>query len=414
MIFRTKPILLCRLCRHSDLEKVLHLQPTPVGDLYRPPEFSKDPLPLLDLDLFQCRKCCHVQLGLLVDPEDLYGSYIYTTSSSSGLREHFSRYAEELITKLQLAPGDLILEMGSNDGTLLSFLQAGGMKVLGIDPAKDIAAKATANGILTWNHFFSKELAPQIKAEFGKAKVFIANNVMANVTDPFAIVEGIVELLDDDGVFVFETGYLKHLAEDCVFDNIHHEHIDYYSVAPLVTFFAQFNLQIFDVQESTSKGSSIRVFVQQKSGKRPIQAVVQDLVEREKSLEYGTPSPYQRLQNRLETTKRELHRLLNQYHADGYSVAGYGAAIGVTTMLFHFELSGLISQLIDDNPVRHGLLSPGLNLPVVSSRILEGPNAPQVVAILSWRYAGQIMQRNAAYSQQGGKFLRILPQIELV
>jgi SAM-dependent methyltransferase len=403
----------CRLCHGSQLTRVLSLAPTPVGDLYLPAEKHPEALESFPLDVAQCETCGHVQLESIPDLGCLYTDYIYTTSSSLGLADHFARYAKNVCDKLSLAKGSLVVDMGSNDGTLLKAFKALGMKVIGIDPAREIAAKATQEGVFTYNAFFSKELAQKIRQEHGPASVFIANNVMANVPDPSFILEGIQELLPSDGVFVFETGYLRYIAEDCVFDNIYHEHIDYYSIKPLVAFFERFKMRLFDVEVTESKGSSIRCFVQGPTAAHAISPQIDALLQRETEKGYATPAPYEQLAKRLAETKRQLHELLTDMKAQGKKVAGYGAAIGTTTILYHFDLDGLIPQLIDDNPVRQGRLSPGLALPVVGSEVLEGPDAPDAVVILAWRYAEPIMKRNAAYRERGGKFIKILPTLEV-
>ena len=409
----TTEIKQCRLCGGPHFVKVLALAPTPVGDLYLPADKHPEALPAFPLDVYQCESCGHVQLKHVVDPEYLYTDYIYTTGSSLGLADHFRRYAGNVCDKLKLPTGSLVFEMGSNDGTLLAAFKARGMKVIGIDPARDIAAQATRNGIPTLNAFFSRELAQRIREEHGPASVFIANNVMANVPDPAAILQGILELLADDGVFIFETGYLRYLAEDCVFDNIYHEHIDYYSVKPLAAFFERFKVQLFDVEETASKGSSIRGYVQRQTSTRAPSPQLNALLQREAEMGYGTPAPYLRLSARLSETKRQLRECLIDLRRQGKRVAGYGASVGVTTVLYYFDLKGLIDQLIDDNPVRQGLFSPGLALPVVGPKILEGPDAPDAVVILAWRYAGPIMEKNAGFRQRGGKFIQFLPQFEI-
>jgi hypothetical protein len=172
-------------------------------------------------------------------------------------------------------------------------------------------------------------------------------------------------------------------------------------------------MRLFDVEVTESKGSSIRCFVQGPTAAHAISPQIDALLQRETEKGYATPAPYEQLAKRLAETKRQLHELLTDMKAQGKKVAGYGAAIGTTTILYHFDLDGLIPQLIDDNPVRQGRLSPGLALPVVGSEVLEGPDAPDAVVILAWRYAEPIMKRNAAYRELGGKFIKILPTLEV-
>ena len=211
----------CRLCGESKLRAVLPLHPTPVGDLYLPKNQNPEKLECFPLDVYQCASCGHVQLKAIVDPEYLYSDYIYTTSSSLGLAEHFQSYATRTVRKLEMRPGSLVVEIGSNDGTMLRGFQREGMKVIGVDPATEIAAKATQTGVPTIHGFFSVETAKKIVKMHGKADLFVANNVLANVPCPRDIFLGVLELLKTDGVIIFETGYLKYLAEDCVFDNIY-------------------------------------------------------------------------------------------------------------------------------------------------------------------------------------------------
>lgn len=402
----------CRLCGCESLVKVIPLEPTPVGDLYLPAAKHPEELESFPLDVYQCGSCGHVQLRAVVDPEYLYTDYIYTTSSSLGLPEHFRAYAETVCGKLSLHPGGLVVEIGSNDGTMLRGFQQQGMKVAGVDPAREIAARATEQGVPTINDFFTADVARKIAAENGLADLFIANNVLANVPSPRDIFLGAMELLAADGVIVFETGYLRYLAEDCVFDNIYHEHIDYYSIRPLIVFFEGLGLQLFDVDISDSKGSSIRCYVQRQSGKRPISPVVAELCDREISKGYETPAPYESLSKKLAETKAELHRILGGLKAEGKTVAGFGASVGVTTVLYHFELTGLVDYLLDDNTTRQGLLSPGLGLEVKSPAVLSSPDRPDVVLLLAWRYADPITKKHAGYAANGGRFLKMLPVVE--
>jgi hypothetical protein len=402
----------CRLCGESKLRVVLPLRPTPVGDLYLPKNQKPEKLESFPLDVYQCASCGHVQLKAIVDPEYLYTDYIYTTSSSLGLAEHFQSYATRTVRKLEMRPGSLVVEIGSNDGTMLRGFQREGMKVVGVDPATEIAAKATQAGVPTINGFFSVEMAKKIVKMHGKADLFVANNVLANVPCPRDIFLGVLEFLKTDGVIIFETGYLKYLAEGCVFDNIYHEHIDYYSIQPLISFFKSLGLELFDVDVSDSKGSSIRCYVQREGGEHPIGAGINELCHREREIEYATIEPYKRLSVHLENTKKQLHKILKPLKDHGKVVAGFGASVGVTTMLYHFELEGIVDYLLDDNPVRQGRFSPGMALEVKSPEILATENRPDIVLLLAWRYAGPIIQKHAKlYQNQGGQFLQLLPTV---
>lgn len=404
----------CRLCDSKDLLPVFSLQPTPVGDYYMPKASHPEKLERYPLNVFLCKKCGHSQLDALVDPGEIYSKYLYTTSVSLGLAEHFVTYADTVCKKLNLAANSLVVDIGSNDGTLLRAFKQKGMRVLGVDPAKAIAERATASGIPTINAFFDPTVAATIRREHGGAALVIANNVVANVPNPSEFVRGVSVLLSEQGHFVWETGYVKYLTEGLVFDNIHHEHIDYYAVRPLIEFYRKLGLALFDVEVSNSKGSSIRCYVARASVKRAVSPSVRSLIAHEEAQGYFTPAPYRRLTQKLEATRTELHRLITEWRKQGKTVAGYGAAIGVTTVLYQFDLGGLIDVLVDDNPVRNGLCSPGYAIPVTDSGKLSAGDRPDYVLILAWRYSDPIIARNADFLEKGGSFVRILPEIEIV
>jgi len=404
----------CRLCDSKDLLPVFSLQPTPVGDYYMPKASHPEKLERYPLNVFLCKKCGHSQLDALVDPGEIYSKYLYTTSVSLGLAEHFVSYADTVCKKLNLAPNSLVVDIGSNDGTLLRAFRQKGMRVLGVDPAKAIAERATASGIPTINAFFDPEIAAKIRREHGGAALVIANNVVANVPHPTEFVRGVSVLLSEQGHFVWETGYVKYLTEGLVFDNIHHEHIDYYAVRPQIEFYRKLGLALFDVEVSHSKGSSIRCYVARASVKRTVSPAVRNLIAHEEAQGYFTAAPYRRLTQKLEATRAELHRLITGWRKQGKTVAGYGAAIGVTTVLYQFDLGELIDVLVDDNPVRAGLHSPGYAIPVTGPEKLSAADRPDYVVILAWRYTDPITARNADYLAKGGTFVRILPEIEII
>jgi SAM-dependent methyltransferase len=404
----------CRLCGSDRLENVLPLRPTPIGDWYLPAGQNPGSLETHPLDLNLCQSCGHAQLSALVDPGEIYSNYLYTTAVSLGLTDHFREYADTVCRKLNLSANSLVVDIGSNDGTLLRVFQQKGMRVVGVDPAREIARRATESGIPTINAFFTPELAAQIVQSHGRAALVIANNVVANVPDPVDFFTGVGSLLADNGHFVWETGYVRYLTEGCVFDNIHHEHIDYYAVRPLTQFYQRFGFVLQDVEVSTSKGSSIRSYVARASTRPTITPAVAEVLAHEEAADYFSPAPFARLALKLDASREKLHALLKDWHAAGKSVAGYGAAIGTTTVLYHFELGTHLCCLIDDNPVRHGLLSPGYALPVEKPTRLTSPERPDYTLILAWRYAEPIIARNKDYLQSGGRFVRILPEIEVI
>ena len=365
------------------------------------------------LDLYLCLECGHVQLLDVVDPDLLFGNYIYTTSISLGLVEHFRRYAEEVAQKFSLAGNSLALDIGSNDGTLLKFFKEKGLRVLGIDPAVRIAQQATEAGIETIPAFFTRELAMKIRNSHGQAALITANNVFAHSDNLPDMADGIRELLAGDGIFVFEVSYLVDIIEKLLFDTVYHEHLCYHSIKPLDHFFRAHDLELIDVHRMGSKGGSIRAFVQRRGGPRPVQPIVSELLALEAKMGLDKPDIFARFSEKLDRIKGELHELLGRLKQEKKTIAGYGASATVTTLLYKFELGKHLDFVVDDNVSRHGMFSPGQHLPVYPPQALQERGAHYAV-ILAWQYAEPILKKNEAFMQQGGRFIVPLPTVRVI
>ena len=274
----------CRLCGGKDLTLALKLAPSPLPDAYVPVEDADKPQPLFPLNLFLCRGCGFSQLLDVVLPGAIYTYYLYETKSSLGLVDHFKQYADEVLDRIQPARGSLVVDIGSNDGTLLSFFKKRGRRVLGIDPAVEIARKATGSGLETLPALFTFELSQRIKREWGPATIITANNLFANVDDLTDLTRGIRELLAPDGVFIFESSYCVDMIQNMIFDFIYHEHLSYFSVKPLNTFFHEQGMEIIDIQRISTKGGSLRYTVQLAGGPRAVSGSVAEFIELERRM----------------------------------------------------------------------------------------------------------------------------------
>jgi SAM-dependent methyltransferase len=404
----------CRLCEGGNLQLVLPIAASPIGDAYVTADKLHEEQALYPLDLYLCMDCAHVQNLDVVDPEILFRDYIYVTSSSLGLVEHYRRYSDEVSSRLGVTPGSLVVEIGSNDGSLLQFFKALGMRVVGIDPARRIADEATAKGIPTLPEFFSSALARDIRTKHGPAAIVAANNVFAHADDLADIVRGVRVLLDEDGVFVFEVSYLVDIVDRFLFDTVYHEHVCYHSIVPLERFLKRLGMQLFDVQRISSKGGSIRCFSQRlPEGKRPTSPIVGELSGLELERGFGKPEVYRAYGAAIEQRKRALHELIDSGRAAGKTVAGYGASTTVTTLTWHFALMDKLEFLVDDNPRKQGLYSPGCHTPVIASEELY-TRRPDYVVVLAWNYAEAIIKRHQRFIAEGGCFVVPLPELRVV
>jgi SAM-dependent methyltransferase len=404
----------CRLCGSASLERVLPIRPSPIGDAFVTAERKTEPQDIYPLDCYLCLGCGHLQNLDVVDPDVLFRDYTYRTSVSLGLVEHFKRYARSVVEGLGIPQGSLVVEIGSNDGSLLKAFKSEGMRVQGIDPARNIAASATQDGVPTIPDFFTSRLATTIKAEQGSAAVFCANNVFAHIDDMSDVVDGIRLLLADDGAFVFEVSYIVDMIDNMVFDTIYHEHVSHHALIPLETFLDRHDMTLFHVARTGTKGGSIRAFAQPRSTrKRPRSAELSALIAEEERRGITEPQIYRDWFNAIESRKRKVLDLLDHAIAEGKTVAAYGASTTTTTLLYHFELEKRISFIVDDNPLKQGRFSPGAHIPVLPSSEL-GTKRPDIVVILAWIYAEPILKRNQAYLETGGRFLIPLPEPQMI
>ena len=410
-IYRTRKN--CRLCGRDRLELVLKITPTPPANAFvseKELDLSQKCYPL---DLFQCVHCGHVQLLDVLDPRKLFENYVYVSGTSPVFVRHFDHYAEDIISGFEIPSGSFVLDVGSNDGTMLRAFQKKGMRVLGIDPATGIAQQTTESGIETLPMFFTDELAEQIRCERGPMAVITANNVFAHADDLTGFTKGIRKLLKDDGIFVFEVSYLVDVFEKTLFDTIYHEHLSYHTIGPLTQFFSEQGLELFDAARVNTHGGSIRVFVQHDGGFRKTTPSVSELVMLEQRLGLDEPETFKLFGSKIDKLGRELHELLQDLKKRGKRIVGYGAPAKATTLMYHFNInSKLIDYIVDDNPIKQDLYTPGLHIPVLPSSSL-GEETPDFILILAWNFAEPIMENLQDFSENGGKFIIPIPEIKI-
>ena len=330
----------CRLCENNKLEKVIELTPTPPGNYVLRADEIEEPRPSYPLEVYFCNNCTHLQLGHVVDPKILFQRrYTYVSSTSPVFVAHLQEYAAAMIKRFSLGKGGLIADIGSNDGTCLRFFKAAGFEVLGIDPATDIARKASEEGIETIPDFFGFEKARHLRKQRGPAKLITSHNVLAHIDDLSDIIKGVEHWLSDDGLFVMEVGYLVDVYQKVWFDTIYHEHLDYHTLAPLLGFLARHNLEVIEVERIAPQGGSIRVISQKQGGPYHPNASVENLLVLERSLKMDEPETFRSYNERINEVRDDLGTLLIDLKQQGYSIAGYGAPTKATTMLMHFGLS---------------------------------------------------------------------------
>jgi SAM-dependent methyltransferase len=397
------------LCHSPKIALALPLATSAVGNDYFPTPRRQE---TYSLSLYLCHDCGNVQIEDIVNPDVLFRSYTYSTQSSLGLVKHFQHYAAEVARRSGAAAGALVLDIGSNDGSLLAAFKTMGYRVLGVDPATEIAERATAAGIETLPEYFTSGLAAEIAGQHGKAAIITANNVFAHSDKLPDMADGIRALLTPDGIFTFEVSYLLDIVQKMLFDTVYHEHLCYHSIRSLEAFFRRHGLELIGVERIPTKGGSLRGTVQLAGGPRPTSPAVAQLIEWEMILRLHEPESFAAFARRIDRAKEEFVSLLDRLRARGKRIAGYGASPTVTTLLNQFDLAGRIDFLVDDNPVKQNTYSPGQHIPVYLSDALY-ERGTDVVAVLAWNYAQPIMAKHQAFAERGGHFLVPLPLLHV-
>jgi len=394
------PIESCQVCGHAPLDYVLSLgymppvnQMVPVGQVPRQ-------LPWFPTTLLHCRNCELVQLGLAVDPVIIFPpEYPYTSGTTKLLRDNFADLQRESAAMLGLGEQDLVIDIGSNDGTLLSNFQKGGQRVLGIEPT-DVGDIANERGIPTIKRYFGPEVAREVKREYGPASMVTAANCFAHIEDVHAIVDGVVEMLKDDGVFVTESHYLIPLLETLQYDTIYHEHLRYYSLTSLKHLFEMHGLEVFHARPIPSHGGSIRVYAARHGAH-----TVQDTVRRMLSAEPRGEVMVKRLagfRRDVILSKLRLLSMLRELKEKGARVAGISAPSRASTLVNYVGLDeGLIDYVCEiPGSLKIGKCMPGTQIPVVDEAKLYS-DQPDCAVIFSWHIADELAPKLKAKGFRG-------------
>ncbi len=417
----------CRLCG-GGIVRILDLGPTPPANEFVSKGVAESGVEqdVFPLYLSACRKCGHVQLPVVVDPKRLFNNYVYVSGTSPVFVDHFRRYAASMIERFGLVPGDLVVDVGSNDGTLLSFFKEAGMRVVGIDPAVSIAADATARGIPTIPDFLTEDVAARVVVENGPAKLVTANNVFAHADNLHEVARSCRAMLAPGGVFSFEVSYFPSVVDGTLFDTVYHEHTSYHHLSPLIQFLQTEKLSVFDAELVPTHGGSIRVLSDCWDGsRRPLSSRASEVLDAEVrggytasilstvSGSYPLANPLEKLDVNIQRMLTGLKRLLLDACSRGKTVAGFGAPAKVTTLMHRFQLGREdIDFIVDDSPLKQGLYTPGKYIPVLPSSALY-ERRPDYVIVLAWNFAEPIMRSHKRFSDEGGKFIVPIPQLKV-
>lgn len=403
----------CRLCEGRNLELVLQLGSTPIGADYMPAERLSQVQETCPINLYLCLDCGYAGLNDVVAPEAMFDDSAELTSMSLGVIENLQELAKATVDRLSLPKNSLIVDIGSNDGTLLKAYQDLGMRVLGVEPAVFAANAAVKAGVPTMNAYFNSASAQSIKDEWGQASVISANRVLANIDDMSDLIKAIRILLAPEGTLAFETGYLVDIVDKDLFDTIYHEHLGYDTAKAFDNYFRRHGMEMTDIERIPLKGGSLRGMVQMAGGPNKISDSVTKLIDFEVNLGVDRPPYFKAFSNRLEKAKSELSELMSDLKSKGKTVAGYGASVGSTTEIYYFDIGEDLTFLADDDPRNQNLFSPGHHIQVLPSQAIY-EQKPDYVLILAWRYVDPIVKKHQEFLDQGGHFIVPMPELNII
>ena len=402
----------CRLCDHSILEKVVKLKPIPLAEKYTTLEESPDHS-VYPIDLYMCRNCGHVQLLDVINSDTLWENYTYHSAQTKGIVDHFKEISASIIEKNQPNKGSLIIDIGSNDGSLLRPFQEKGYEVLGIDPAREIAHKATQSGIKTLPELFTFDIAAQICDSKGKASVVTAFNVFAHADNMAQMADGISHLLSKEGVFVFEFQYLVDIIDKMLLGTIFHEHMSHHSLLPMIKFLDNHGMEIIDLERNNIQHGSIVGTAQLKGGPRIQKPIVAEIINKEKQRRIDKPEALQPFINCLVNMQKKFSELMSFWKENNSTVAAYGAARSGPTLIAQFNIGSVIEVIFDDHPQKVGKFSPGDHIEVLPTKELN-IRRPDYTIILAWIHTNKIIENNKEYLEEGGLFVTCYPSVMVI
>ena len=388
----------CRASNSSNLKPVISLGLSPLANNLLNSLEDKDEL--YPLELMYCPDSHNCQLSYVVPAEKMFNHYLYVSSTSKSFRQHFKDAANKYIKEFSLNSESLVVDIGSNDGIALKPLQEKGIKVIGVEPATNISKIANDNNIPTLNEYFSDKT---LIKQNGKVDLVTASNVFAHADDLEGIVKNVFRLLKQEGTFIIEVQYLLDTLQDLTFDNIYHEHVNYWSVTSLNNFFNRLGYKVNKVEHVDTHGGSIRVYVKNKSYIPYLS--VEEFLKKEEEFGLTKYETYLDFAKKIEQIKNNFNNNIKKLKDKGLTLAGYGSPAKATTSLNYFGVKD-IDYIIEDNKLKHNKYLPGIKIPIISKEQIKD-NFPNVIIIMAWNFEKEIKDNNMNLIEKGVRFISI-------
>lgn len=402
----------CRIC-NADIKPFMSFGSMPLANAFlKETEFSNEYF--FDLSVCFCESCFALQLTKQPPRELMFHEqYPFFTGSSKLMTKHFSEFSNEVSSRYLKTQDPFVVELGSNDGTLLLNFKERGMRLLGIEPSESVADVARQKGIQTLGKFFDEDLAQQIVAEHGQADLFLAANVMCHIPDLHAVVKGAKLLLKKSGVMVFEDPYLGDMLQKTSYDQIYDEHVYLFSLHSIKFLFETHGMEIVDVEAQSTHGGSMR-YTAAHRGQHAVRDRVTDLLNKERQNAVGDPKTYITFKEKCECSKKKLTEILESLHKQGKRVVGYAATSKSTTVLNYCKVQPeWIEYISDTTPMKQGKFSPGVHIPIRPYEEFKN-NPPDYALLFGWNHREEIMQKEKVFTENGGKWILYVPEVEVL
>lgn len=404
----------CRFCDQHDIFHVIDFGTMALANSFLGEErLRKGGEPKFRLDLYLCERCGLVQIGHVVPPEDLFTDYIYFSSTSDLVHRHAAYLAESFDRRFGAGKNTRVVEIASNDGTVLHYFKERGANVLGVEPAANIAKVAIEAGIDTFVDFFDAGTAKDIKTRYGPADIILARHVFAHVPGIHGFVQGMAHLLAPAGIVAVEAPYLVDFVEKTEFDTVYHEHYSYLSVRAMSYLFGRYGMELFDVEHFPIHGGSL-IYYACRKGTRTVEDNVARRLREEEEKGLSRRETYVAFARRTEEIRTDLLGVLRGIKASGKRIAGYGAPAKGNTLLNYCGIgTNLVEYTVDKSHHKQGLYTPGMHLRVYPPEKLL-TDMPDYVLLLAWNFADEILEQQKEYRKRGGKFILPIPEVRVL